>query len=189
MAHNNHDNHNHENTDGEIVENIKIQPKIHREYRVEIAYFKDDKENIISGHNTPELMCEHGEIMVMSYIVHSTSIEEAILEARNVDKARKMEFITGWIEPLYEKSLEYNELDFDIETLMAFRSYMIEEDGFNEFYFQEPTTIQAYLKTNKEMITNRTVSNVNKNISNIGDDMETWLNNKKDKKDNKKGDK
>tara|TARA_R100000458_G_C8253635_1_gene230075 strand:+ start:369 stop:917 length:549 start_codon:yes stop_codon:yes gene_type:complete len=149
--------HHHNDDMSEVSEKVTILPLESRTYIVVITYFKNDETNQLDGGNFAQM--EGEELVASRYKVNATSCENAIHQAMKIDKARRMEVITGYIQPFLDR-MERGEEDLTPNMLESFRHYMLEGGHFVEFYMQEPTSIQTYLQNNESMIHNKTITNV-----------------------------
>lgn len=170
--------HSHNDEGDEISEKITILPLESRTYVVVITYFKNDEINQLDSYKQMvNINSDTLEDLIASrYKVSATSCENAIHQAMRIDKARRMEVITGFIEPFIE-GIQKGEDELNPNMLESFRDYMIEGGHFAEFFMQEPTSIQVYLKSNEDMIHNKTISNVFEmsEPKDLADDIEDFL--------------
>tara|TARA_R100000781_G_C4059266_1_gene120433 strand:+ start:305 stop:847 length:543 start_codon:yes stop_codon:yes gene_type:complete len=169
----------------ESHEHIEVSTDRDQEYIVTMAYFKDHLGKQLWGSNAHmEMMDDDNdetEVVVSTYEIFAPDIQSAIRRAHDVDKARKMEGITGYVKVIEEKANE-GHVDNDIRVASAFRDWMIKEGNFNEYFFTEPTSVMAVLKKNYKMAHDRTVDNVIANTEDIGDSIEDWLKDNDDKR-------
>lgn len=170
--------HSHNDKGTEVSEKITVLPLESRTYVVVITYFKDDPVNQLDTFEkiTPMQHEQIEDLIASRYKVSATSCENAIHQAMRIDKARKMEIITGFIEPFFDK-MRLGDDELSPDMLEKFRDYMIEGGHFAEFFMQEPTSIQVYLHSNEDMIHNKTISNVIEmsEPENLTEDIENFL--------------
>ena len=174
-----HDECNHDG--GEHHSLIEVNVNRDQEYHVVISYFMSEVgKKLFQGPMTLNNHDPEDEVMVTTYSVMASSMMDAIRRAEEIDKARKMEAITGFFEVIADKS---EEVPFTAEVLSDFRQFMIKEQNFADYFLTEPTSITAVLAKNMEMCQERSTNNILKDKLNIGDDIENWL---KEDNDNKK---
>tara|TARA_R100000008_G_C3485283_1_gene115927 strand:- start:2 stop:538 length:537 start_codon:yes stop_codon:yes gene_type:complete len=163
---------------------IEVSTDRDKEYIVTVAYFKEHLGKQLWGSNAHMEVHDFDddtEVVVSTYEIFAPDMQSAINRAHEIDRARKMEAITGFIKVIEER-MEAGDVENDIVIASKFRDWMIKEGNFNEYYFTEPTSIMAVLKSNYKMAHNRTVNNVLANTESIGDSVENWLKDNDDKK-------
>jgi len=172
----------HKNENGEHHTLIEVSVERDQEYHVEFAYFMSEVgRKLFTGPMKLAPNEEDNDVMVTTYSVMAASMMDAIRRAEEIDKARKMESITAYVNVIAEKS-EEGQVPFTPEVIKDFREFMIREQNFTEYFLTEPTSVTAVLAKNRDMCMERSTNNILKDKLNIGDDIENWL---KEDDDNK----
>jgi len=187
----NNEEHGHEGHDcGHINENgehhtlIEVNVDRDKEYHVEFAYFMNEVGKMLfKGPMKLAPSQQDDDVMITTYSVMAASMMDAIRRAEEIDKARKMESITGYVNVIAEKS-EEGQVPFTPEVIQDFREFMIREQNFTEYFLTEPTSVTAVLAKNRDMCMERSTNNILKDKLNIGDDIENWLKEDDDNKTN-----
>jgi hypothetical protein len=115
------------------------------------------------------------------YVVKASNAREAIMQALELDRYRKMEVLTGFFKILSKSNLEQTDapVNFNWETVSDFREFLIGEEVFHKFYMAEPTAIQCVLADNEELMQNAAMSTTVEYMDHMGEnlakDVEEWL--------------
>ena len=150
-------------------EQINVIKNNQREYFVTTCYLKSDVENTFFSSkviNTDE------SIIISHYKVHAIDISNAIQQALEIDKYRKMMILSTFYKILGEKQDKH---EFTYESVADFHEFMVKHKAFQDLYLSEPTSIQAVLVKNVELVEG--VAQSDKNNKSMADDVEEWLKN------------
>jgi hypothetical protein len=173
---------NKEDKQSELHELINVSPRNLRTYYVTLVWFTEDTmSNLFKGQVVD--FPDDTELVSTKYEVEAMTIMDAISQAKLIDSARKMEVLTGFHQVINMAS-EEDKLDrYDYETVESFREYLIDQGAFTDFFFNDPTSISAYLKDNEVTVRDKVINNVMEDADSIGDNVENWLNNHDNKED------
>ncbi len=175
-------NMNKEDEGNELHELIHVSPRNLRTYYVTLVWFTEDTMNNLFKGQVVDFP-DDTELVSTKYEVEAMTIMDAISQAKLIDSARKMELLTGFHQVINMASKE-DKLDrYDYETVESFREYLIDQGAFTDFFFNDPTSISAYLKDNEVTVRDKVINNVMEDADSIGDNVENWLNNHDNKED------
>tara|TARA_R110002073_G_scaffold62991_5_gene157792 strand:- start:340 stop:861 length:522 start_codon:yes stop_codon:yes gene_type:complete len=160
------------NCDAEFSNNEQIQviKSNQRLYYVTTVYIKADTENTFFSSN---VFTTDEKIITSRYRVYAIDVNAAIQHALEIDKMRKMMILTQFYKVLDKQ----DKVEFTMETVTEFHTFILENKAFHDFYLSEPSSIQACLVDNEDLIISIAANGLEEVSSHVADDVEQWLKN------------
>jgi hypothetical protein len=182
----NHSNHTESHDDGQRMfsdhESIELLGGERKKYHVIMTYLSNATNNDLFNAHITNI---EDESLTARYVIKAVNATQAILQALELDKYRKMEVLTGFFKILSKENLKdagpAGEIlqEMSVEVLSDFREFLIAEKAFHKFYMAEPTAIQCTLASNDEIMQKAAMKNTMDFVDNMGDkfnkDIEEWL--------------
>jgi len=159
-------------------ESVELRNNRREKYHVICTYLNKAVNNDLFASRVAHI---DAPSLTTRYIVEASNAKEAIMQALELDRYRKMEVLTGFFKILSKSNLEQTDtpVDFDWKTVNDFREFLIGEEIFHKFYMAEPTAIQCVLADNEELMQNAAMSTTVEYMDHMGehliDDVEEWL--------------
>ena len=164
-------------------ESVELRNNRREKYHVICTYLSKAVNNDLFDAKLTKL---DAPSLTTRYVVEASNAREAIMQALELDRYRKMEVLTGFFKILSKSNLEETDapIDFDWDTVNDFRKFLIGEEVFHKFYMAEPTAIQCVLADNDDLMQNAAMSNTVEYMDHMGehlvDGVEEWLGNRDD---------
>lgn len=144
------------------MNHIEVIEQDRKVYSVQIAY------SIIDSHkDKPD--CYH-EPDVWQIDIQATNSVEAIVNAKKILDISRAEIMTDVFTGILDPNDKYS-LD-DIKQVLEHAEHV---GTFKSWLMMEPTSIQCTLLEDIEKLKNMTISNLNKQMSGVGDEAEDYL--------------
>ena len=145
----------------EIMNSIEVMERPNKIYEVQIAYYS------IDSHNDKENTYDVPDVWQVS--VPAVSNINAIQTAIHIVQISRAEIMTAFIPPDIDKH------ELTLDEINQIRQEAIDKGVFRAWLDIEPTSIQCTLKDDVEKLKTMTISNLSKQITDIGSMAEDYL--------------
>lgn len=159
----------------EAVYQMEIGNGNEHTYEVTLAYVfgdthnkwaNEDKEDRVFGWAEME---EH-DAVIYKYHIDAYTIAEATARAIKIDDARKAETAATWPSVFGSMPIEPT-----VDELEKFYGFLVHENHFDDWFYQEPTSISCVLLSNKDMVHKKMENNVMQKAKNFTSDISEWM--------------
>jgi hypothetical protein len=144
----------------ENMHSIEVMERPTKVYEVQIAYYNIDSHNDKPSFDEPD---------VWRVLVPSVSNINAIQTALHIVQISRAEIMTAFIP------FDMGKHELTLDEIEQIRQEAEDKNVFKSWLDIEPTSIQCTLKDDVETLKNMTISNLSKQITDIGSMAEDYL--------------
>ena len=144
-------------------------------YEVTLAYVNGDTHNKWATDDTEDKVfgwaeMEDHDAVVYKYHIKAYTISEATTRALKIDDARKAETAATWPSVFNTMPIEPT-----VDELEKFYHFLVHENHFDSWFYQEPTSISCVLVSNRDMVHKKMEDRVMQKVDNFTSDISEWM--------------